>query len=198
MKDFLKNDEENFYLEILPNKNEPTLEQIKKALDILKVPADEYVYMRHDGKKDNPVRTAYKVPVGYVTIKRVQQILSKKNTYSLDINQRNMKSGQVTGNDKIARISDVESYSLVAIGAENALKEFLGPRADNSVAKTDMYKDISTFGFTYLKDMGRDITENQTLNTMYVHLMGAGLANDLLKENEDNLEELLTKKISKS
>jgi hypothetical protein len=31
-----------------------------------------------------------------------QQMLSKKNTYSLDINKRNMKTGQVTSDDKIA------------------------------------------------------------------------------------------------
>lgn len=196
MKSFLKNDDENFYLEILPNKNEPSLEQIKKALDILKVPTDEYVYLRHEGHKDDPIRTAYRVPVGYITIKRVQQILSKKNTYSLDIAQRNMKTGQVTGADKIARISDVESYSLVAIGANHALQEFLGPRADNSTAKTDMYKDINLYGYSYLKDMGRDITENQTLNTLYVYLMGAGLENDLLQEDMSP-EEIIEKKVTR-
>jgi hypothetical protein len=196
MKNFLKDEDENFYLEILPNKNEPTLKQIKSALDVLKVPTDEYVFLRHEGHKDDPIRTAYKVPVGYITIKRVQQILSKKNTYSLDIAQRNMKTGQVTGHDKIARISDIESYSLVAIGAESALKEFLGPRADNSTAKTDMYKDINMYGYSYLKDMGQDITENQTLNTLYVFLMGAGLGNDLLKE-DGTIEEILQGKINK-
>jgi hypothetical protein len=191
MNKFLADENENFYIEILPNKNEPKMEEIKKALDVLKVPADEYVYMRHEGHGDDPIRTAYKVPVGYITIRRLQQILSKKNTYSLDISQRNMRNGQVTGDDKIARISDIESYSLVAIGAENALKEFLGPRADNAVAKTDMYKDIGMYGYTYLKDQGHDITENQTLNTMYVHLMGAGIGNDLLKE--EDLEKFLDK-----
>lgn len=196
MKTFLKDENENFYLEILPNKNEPSLAQVKKALDILKVPTDEYVYMRHEGHKDNPIRTQYKVPTGYITIKRVQQILSKKNTYSLDIAQRNMKNGQVTGSDRIARISDVESYSLVAIGADSALQEFLGPRADNAVAKTDMYKDINSYGYTYLKNLSRDISENQTLNTMYVYLMGAGLANDLLKEDM-SAEELLSRKVGK-
>jgi len=196
MKAFLKNEDDNFYLEILPNKNEPSLKQIKYALDILKVPSDEYVYLRHDGHKDTPIRTAYKVPTGYITVKRVQQTLSKKNTYSLDIAQRNQKTGQVTGHDRIAKISDIESYSLVAIGADNALKEFLGPRADNSTAKTDMYKDISLYGYSYLKDMGQDITENQTLNTMYVYLMGAGLGNDLLKE-EGTPEEILQGKLNK-
>ncbi|ALN97827.1 hypothetical protein Bp8pS_148 [Bacillus phage vB_BpuM-BpSp] len=93
MRKFLKDEDENFYLEILPNKNEPSLEQLNKALDILKVPMNEYLYLKHDGHKDDPIRTAYKVPIGYITVRRVQQILSKKNTYSLDISQRNMKTG---------------------------------------------------------------------------------------------------------
>ena len=36
----------------------------------------------------------------------LQQILSKKNTYSLNIDARDSKTGQVTADDKIARISD--------------------------------------------------------------------------------------------
>jgi len=191
---FLESDDQNFYLEILPNKNEPTLRDIKKALDILGVPTDEYVYYRHEGHKDDPIRTSYPVPVGYLTLRRVQQILSKKNTYSLDISQRNMKTGQVTSDSKIARISDVESYSLVAIGADNALKEFLGPRADNTTAKTDMYRDISLYGSSFLKDMSKDLTENQTLNTLAVYLLGAGLGNDLLKE-DGTVEEILQNKV---
>lgn len=94
MKKFLYDDNQNFYLEILPNKNEPNLKQIKKCADLLKIPLDEYVYYRHDGDKDNPVRTSYRVPVGYLILKRMQQTLSKKNTYSLSISSRNMKTGQ--------------------------------------------------------------------------------------------------------
>lgn len=64
MKKFLYDDSQNFYLEVLPNKNEPTLKLIKKCADKLGIPLDEYVYYRHDGDKDKPIRTAYKVPVG--------------------------------------------------------------------------------------------------------------------------------------
>jgi hypothetical protein len=71
MKKFA-NGKENFYLEVLPNVNEPTMKQIQDSLDILGVPENEYVYYRHDGHKDNPIRTRYRVPVGYVTIKRMR------------------------------------------------------------------------------------------------------------------------------
>lgn len=66
MKKFLYDENQNFYLEVLPNKNEPNLKLIKKCADLLKIPLDEYVYYRHDGDKDHPVRTSYKVPVGLI------------------------------------------------------------------------------------------------------------------------------------
>jgi hypothetical protein len=64
MKKFLKDDEENFYMEILPYKNEPVLEDIVEAAKYLEVPLDEYVYYRHDGNALDPLRSKYKVPVG--------------------------------------------------------------------------------------------------------------------------------------
>ena len=60
-----KEDDENFFLEVLPNKNEPTFDDIKASLDVLKVPMNEYMYFRNDGNKDNPIRTKFKVPIGY-------------------------------------------------------------------------------------------------------------------------------------
>lgn len=58
------NSDENFYIEFLPNKNEPGLNDIEDALNKLDVPMNEFVYYRHDGNKDNPIRTRYTVPVG--------------------------------------------------------------------------------------------------------------------------------------
>lgn len=107
MDDFLNDDDKNFYLEILPNKNEPKIKDIEKLLSTLNVPKEEYVYYKHDGFKDDPIRSREQCSVGYVNVRRLQQILSKKNTYSLDIDNRDSRTGQVTGADKIARISDL-------------------------------------------------------------------------------------------
>lgn len=185
MKTFLKDKKANFYLEVLPNKNEPSLSEIEKALEYLDVPKDEYVYFRDGEHKDNPIRTRYKVPVGYVTLKRMQQVLSKKNTYSLDINKRALKTNQVTGDDKIARLTDQENYMLSAIGANNAMKEFLGPRADSADAKMDLYKNISMYGYAYMKDLSNDINEKQTINTVSAYLIGCGIKTDLLEKNTE-------------
>jgi hypothetical protein len=130
IKEFLADDKKNFYLEVLPNKNCPRIKDCKEALDYLKVPAEEYIYYRQDGHEKDPIRSRYKVPVLYINLRRLQQMLSKKNTYSLDINKRNMKTGQVTADDKIARISDMETFSLLTYKEDPvALREFLGPRA---------------------------------------------------------------------
>ena len=58
------NSDENFYIEVLPNKSEAKIEDIQKALNVLKVPMNEFIYYQHDGNKDDPLRTRYEVPVG--------------------------------------------------------------------------------------------------------------------------------------
>ena len=185
IKEFIRKPKANFYLEVLPNKNAPTIKDAVDALDYLKVPTEEFVYYRHDGHKDDPIRTRYKVPVVYVNIRRLQQILSKKNTYSLDINKRNLKTGQATGEDKIARISDAENYCLLTYKTDNiALKEFLGPRADSMDAKQQMYKEISKQGYFYMKDLPNDISKKQALSTVNTLLLGAGIENDTMVPDE--------------
>ena len=64
IKNFLKDEQENYYMEFLPYKNEPVLQDLIDCGKFLNIPLEEYVYYRHDGNKNNPVRTAYKVPVG--------------------------------------------------------------------------------------------------------------------------------------
>jgi len=48
----------------MPYKNEFRLEDAKEALNFLGVPVEEYVYFRHDGNKNNPIRSAQKAMVG--------------------------------------------------------------------------------------------------------------------------------------
>lgn len=195
MKKLRDNEDENFYMQILPNDNEPSLEDIKKGLNYINIPTEEYVYFRHRGHKDNPLRTSNPVSVGFLTIKRLQQILTKKNRYSLAADKRNMKTGQVTGEDESARVSDLESYALLALNADNALKEFLGPRADNMSMKTQFYQQIANEGYVNLRDLTDDISEHQSLNTVSTYLYGAGLENDLLDSDKDKLIKDITTKI---
>lgn len=58
------NSNENFYIEVLPNKSEAGFKEVEEALNKLDVPMNEFVYYQHDGNKEDPIRTRYKVPVG--------------------------------------------------------------------------------------------------------------------------------------
>jgi hypothetical protein len=167
-------------VEVLPLKNEPTLDDIKKAADYLKIPLDEYIYYRHDGHSENPIRSQHRVPVGYLFIKKMQQMLIKKNSYTVGISNRSMKTGQVMGDDKSARVSDVETYALTVLGANECLKELLGPRADNMEKKQQLYHNISIYGYSNNSDLTGDINSSQTINTANVYFLGAGILTDLV------------------
>ena len=195
MNNFLNDDNHNFYMELLPNKNEPSIYQIEEAMKALNIPENEYVYYRHDGAKDDPIRTRTKVPVGPIVVRRLQQILSKKNTYSLNIDSRDSRTGQVTADDKIARISDAELYGLTIFGADAAIKEFYSARADNMLAKRDMYSKISKYGYCYLEDLESDISQNQTINTINVYMLGGGIKSDIIESKEDIAKKELKRQI---
>jgi hypothetical protein len=178
-KAFMADPDRNFYLEVRPFENEPVLGEIKRALEHLDIPSEEYVYLRHDGDH-SPVRTAHRVPVGYLTMKRMQQVLAKKNTYSLDIDKRDMTTNQVTGDDKIARVSDAENFALTVMGADAGLQELLGPRADNRSKKREMYQSIYSSGYCQLKNMSSNPEDSQALSAADVFFLSAGLKTDLI------------------
>lgn len=96
MKKFLYDESENLYLQVLPNKNEPSLKDIRKSAEFAKVPLNEYIYYRADGDKDDPVRSAYKVPTGPLHVKRlgVKRFLRKIIQRLLGIRMSNQYKAQ--------------------------------------------------------------------------------------------------------
>lgn len=116
----------------------------------------------------------------YIHIKRMQQILSKKNTTSTDISKRSALTGQVVDKDKNARISDQETFSLITINATDSLRELLGGRADDTVMKTEMYSEISKKGYVSIDELTDNPNNKTTLNTVDVHLLGMGIKSDLV------------------
>lgn len=95
-KKFLNDPKQNFSIEIEPFSDSGTLslKDIEQAAEYLDVKLNEYVYMPFvNDDKDNPTRSNTRVPVGYIHAKRLQQILSKKNTMSHEISSRNQKTG---------------------------------------------------------------------------------------------------------
>lgn len=159
---------------------EPSMEQIKQAADAIHCPLEEYIYYRMNDPRG--IRSKTKVPVGYVHIKRVQQLLSKKNHYALDDDERSLKTGDVKGESKCASISDVEVYALQAIGADDALKEFLGPRSTNEKKKQEMYKEIARDGYCTLSDIEKIKSPSVPIQTVNTYLLASGIRTDLITD----------------
>ncbi len=160
------------------------IENVQKAADFLGVPLMEKVVMPFANMDtDQPVVSKFEVPVGYVHIKRVQQLLFKKNSTSTDISQRSALTGQVTAKDKNGRQSDTENFALLALNSEYILKELMGPRADDMQMKQEMYAQIAKKGFVSLEELPNNVDNKTTLNTLDVYLMGMDIKSDLITSN---------------
>lgn len=178
---FFKNPKAQFYLEIVELERDLTMDNALKCLDYLGVPFCEYVAVPHiNGDLDNIVITPEPVPVGYIHLRRLQQTVLKKNTGSISIKKRDPKTGQVTGEDKNARNSNVETYSLLASNSKAALKEFMGPRADDMKAKNQMYNKLSKDGFVSLADLDNDQRNKIAINSLDVYFTMQGLRTNLV------------------
>lgn len=188
-KKFLESND-NLQLEILPWKNEPSMDDIQACAKSIGLPLEEYVYFRHEGDKDENgerkvVRSRDKCCVGYISVRRLQQILSKKNSYTTDISKRNSLTNTVTGDSQVARSGDAETNSLVTLGCDLSNKELLGFRADDANAKTLAYQLIARDGYVKMKDLEQveDISSKATLNTLSAYLTSVGIHNDLLGDD---------------
>jgi hypothetical protein len=179
--DFLNDPKDNIYLEIIEYERMVSMENIKKCAEYMKVPLFERVaspYLSDDDKYE--IVTPEPVPVGYIHIKRMPQTLLKKSAGTISIEKRNAKTGQVTGADRNALNSDAETYSLAANGADYALKELMGPRADDMKAKAQLYRDISENGYVSLADIDNDKYSKTALNSMEVYFLMQGITTNLV------------------
>ena len=108
-----------------PSVVEPTMTDISKALDYIGVPLMEkitepYIYENKDGV---PVNTK-ECYVVYIHHKPVQQFITKKNKWSIDTSNRDMKTGRLVGDDKGTVSSDREFESMVVQDMDKTMREF--------------------------------------------------------------------------
>lgn len=194
-EEFLHDDNtKGFYLEIVEFERDVTLENIMKCAKKMNIPLFEYVVLPHiNGSLENAIVTPEPVPVGWIHAKRMPQMLLEKNSGSIHTKKRNPFTGQVTGEDKNAVTSDVETYSMTASGATKALQELLGPRADNMVAKNEMYNAISRDGYVSLNELSNNQEDKVAINTLDVYFRMQGLCTNLVyplgdipKKEEEN------------
>ena len=181
-KAFFADEKQNLYLEIVEYERDLSLEQIEDAAKFLGVPLYERVAIPYlNGDPELVTVTPTPVPVGYIHIKRMPQSVHHKNSGSTSIRRRSSKTGQVTGEDKNGRNTDVETYSLSAYGATNTLAEFLGPRADDEVKKNQMYAAIEADGACYASQLHSTQEDKVAINTLDVYYNGQGFSTNLVR-----------------
>ena len=180
MKKYIEQDDLNLFIDInqLEKKQSDnmTLEKIKAIADRWKISLFEYVFMPFRNPKGIPMCTLTKVPIIYCPIRRFfQQMLQHKNSISNSSDHINPLTGQVVQEDKTASTTNVQTYALAATNQNNALKEFLGPRADDQVSKQQMLNTIVSTGDVRLSDLDIQTHNKQAVNTTEVFCKAAGL-----------------------
>ena len=163
---------------------EPSMKQIVQALDKINVPLLERLYMpyKYKDKNGRPMKTKECLVV-YLPIKRMKQLLTKKNGMSISTKTRDMKTGLLTGIDKNGKESDREFESLAICGLDNSIKEFSRSRADSMEDKSVMNNTINNLGQVYLKDLPDDPADSLSKNLLSAYFIGAQLYTNLVNED---------------
>lgn len=160
---------------------EPKMYDIIDAFKVLNKPLLEkvklpYVFVNKDGE---PVETQ-ECLVLYIHLKRMKQMLTKKNSTALNIDKRDMKTGLLTGDDKGGKETDREFESLAVMGLEYTMDEFARPKADAMAAMAQMSNLILSQGFVSEKDIQVAKDDSIGKNMLNVYLIGAHIHSNLV------------------
>jgi len=184
IKKMINDDDEFFRMQLIPFKNEPKFDDIDKtAKKVLGIELEEYIYYK-DSETGKTVRSQTKAQVGFLPIKRLQQMVFKKNSYPTDHPTFNPKTGQLADSSKTARVTDLENIALNVMNADSALQELMGARADNRYMSNEMYKEISDQGYTNIKKR-TNVEQSQTMNTLHSFFLAAGIVTDMVIDIDD-------------
>lgn len=191
-KTIFENDDLYLVLDIVEYTNQTiSLDTVIAAAKVLDVPLFERVIFPHMSPDPNtPIVTPATCPVGYIHIKRLQQLISKKNTTSIDMSERSMMTGQVVGKSKNSRCSDTEAALILQYGLNNVLKEFYGCRSDDLKMKEQMMNLIQEKGYFSLDELDSDVANKTSLNTIDTYFTGMQLKTDLVTKGLMNIKTL--------
>lgn len=182
---FLADPKANIRLDIEEFDKSKTLkyENIEKAAKQMNLDLYEYVYIPHVSSNPNrPVRTRTPVLVGYLNIKTVQQLQTKKSTGVINDLDRDDLTGIAKGESKGGTFSGIENEILIGLGADNVLSEVCGVRGDNMVEYENMLEAISETGSCSLKDIKTNSLDKPTLLKTDLFLKAMGIKTDIVSE----------------
>jgi hypothetical protein len=161
---------------------EPKMYEIIDGLKIMNVPLMEKVklpYVFKDPKTGEPVETQEAMVI-YVHLKRMKQMLTKKNHTAMNIDERDMKTGSLVGESKGSRETYREFESLALMDLDYTMEEFARPKADAMSAVAQMSNEITTKGSVSQKDLKIPIDDMISRRAVNVYLMGAHIHSNLL------------------
>ena len=166
-----------------PFEIEPNMGQIKKAAKVLNVPLTEkvalpYLYESPDGR---PVYSKDCLVI-YTNVKKMKQFVTKKNSMSTSIDDRDMRTGLLNGVDKNGKMSDREFESLIINNSENTIKEFSRLRADAMEQKSPALNTINLTGKLSLDDLSSENDEILSRNMLDAYFIGAQLKTNLITD----------------
>lgn len=184
MIQFFKDENKNFNVSYEPYNNPVEVAFIEKTAKKHDIPLYERVYRPYlNMDLENPPGTVYPLMVLDYPIKRLKQMVFKKNHSAVSPTKRNAEVGQVTGSDKTARITEPEAFSLIVQEQYNAAREYYGPSADDLSAKYEMLRRIQQDGEVSLDELPNDPLNKVTLNTINYYMLGSGISTNLINEN---------------
>ena len=162
-------------------KVEPKMYEIIDAFKVLDKPLLEkvklpYVYVNKDGE---PVESKECLVI-YIHLKRMKQMLTKKNSTAINIEKRDMKTGLLVGEDKGGKETDREFESLAVMGLEYTMDEFARPKADAMAAMAQMSNTILSKGYVSEKDIQISKDDSIGKNLLNVYLIGANIHSNLV------------------
>lgn len=187
-KEFYKFFEQDFPLKLqtIIFKEEPKTIDIMNGLKKLGVPATEPINMPFYYKnKDGVPVQSQPVLVVYLPLKRLKQMVQKKTGWSVDIDKRDMRTGNLIDSDKNGNSTDREFESMVVQGIDWTMRELMTYRADAMTAKSKFYNEINTTGMVSQRDIPIEADDSIARNLLSSYLLGCHIQSNLI--NTDDL-----------
>lgn len=163
---------------------EPKMPDIMEALKSINVPlleqvSEPYLYTNKNGE---PVQTPPCL-VLYIHVKKMKQFITKKNSMSVDINTRDMKTGLLISEDKNGKTSDREVEGLTVMGLDKTCREMTTWRADFMDSKSKAYQTVNLTGQLSEKDLDINSYESLSRNMLNCYLIASGIYSNFLNKD---------------
>lgn len=164
---------------------DPKIEDIIYTCEqVLKVPVEEpvnlpFLYRNKDGVsvKSKPS------PVVYLPIKRLKQMVQKKQGFSVDISKRAGLTMQLIDHDKNAQTTDREIESLAVYQNFKTMKEFTTYRADAMNAKSKFYSEINAKGDVKMSEVPVENDDSVARHLISAYLLGCHINSNLINKD---------------